>query len=63
MLLIGIAGGSGSGKTTVVNKIVELLPRDSVAIVSQDSYYYDNGHLPQEEKEKIKERLKALGYI
>ncbi len=53
MLLIGIAGGSGSGKTTVVNKIVELLPRDSVAIVSQDSYYYDNGHLPQEEKEKI----------
>jgi len=53
MLIIGIAGGSGSGKTTVVNKIEEALPSHAVAIVSQDSYYYDNGHLPQEEKEKI----------
>ena len=53
MLIIGIAGGSGSGKTTVVKKIVEALPSHAVAIVSQDSYYYDNGHLPQEEKEKI----------
>jgi len=53
MLIIGIAGGSGSGKTTVVKKIVEALPSHAVAIVSQDSYYYDNGHLPQEEKDKI----------
>ncbi len=53
MLIIGIAGGSGSGKTTVVNKIVEALPKDSVAVVSQDSYYYDNGDLSQEEKLKI----------
>ncbi len=53
MLIIGIAGGSGSGKTTVVKKIVEALPSHAVAVVSQDSYYYDNGHLSQEEKEKI----------
>lgn len=53
MLVIGIAGGSGSGKTTVVNKIVEALPKDSVAVVSQDAYYYDNGDLSLEEKLKI----------
>ena len=53
MLIIGIAGGSGSGKTTVVNKIVEALPKDSVAVVSQDAYYYDNGYLSPEEKLKI----------
>lgn len=53
MLIIGIAGGSGSGKTTVVNKIVEALPKDSVAVVSQDAYYYDNGDLSLEEKLKI----------
>lgn len=53
MLIIGIAGGSGSGKTTVVNKIVEALPKKSVAVMPQDAYYYDNGHLSQEEKLKI----------
>ncbi len=53
MLIIGIAGGSGSGKTTVVKKIVKSLPEDSVAVVPQDAYYYDNGHLSQEEKDKI----------
>ncbi len=53
MLVIGIAGGSGSGKTTVVKKIVASLPKDSVAIITQDSYYYDNGDLPKEEKLKI----------
>ncbi len=53
MLIIGIAGGSGSGKTTVVNKIVEALPKNSVAVVSQDAYYYDNGDLSLEEKLKI----------
>jgi uridine kinase len=53
MLIIGIAGGSGSGKTTVVKKIVRALPEDSVAVVPQDAYYYDNGHLSQEEKDKI----------
>ena len=53
MIIIGIAGGSGSGKTTVVNKIIELLPKDSVSVMSQDAYYWDNGHLPAEEKKKI----------
>jgi len=53
MLTIGIAGGSGSGKTTVVEKIVESLPENSVAVVPQDAYYYDNGHLTKEEKLKI----------
>ncbi len=53
MLLIGIAGGSGSGKTTVVRKLVEALPGDSVSVLSQDAYYWDNGHLSPEEKKEI----------
>ncbi|MCF8366256.1 MAG: uridine kinase [Bacteroidales bacterium] len=53
MLIIGIAGGSGSGKTTVVNKIIEGLPKNAVSVISQDSYYKDNGHLSEEEKKKI----------
>lgn len=53
MLIIGIAGGSGSGKTTVVNRIIELLPAESVSVIAQDSYYWDNGHLSPEEKKKI----------
>jgi len=53
MLIIGIAGGSGSGKTTVVNRMIELLPADSVSVIAQDSYYWDNGHLPAAEKKKI----------
>lgn len=53
MLIIGIAGGSGSGKTTVVNKIIKGLPKNSVSVISQDSYYKDNGHLSDEEKKKI----------
>jgi len=53
MLIIGIAGGSGSGKTTVVNKIVEALPPDVVTVIPQDAYYFDNGHLTKEEKLKI----------
>lgn len=53
MLIIGIAGGSGSGKTTVVNEIIKRLPKNSVAVVSQDAYYFDNGHLNKEEKRRI----------
>ena len=48
MLIIGIAGGTGSGKTTVVRKIVESLPDGSVAVIPQDSYYNDQSHLPLE---------------
>ncbi|MFC1732414.1 uridine kinase [candidate division KSB1 bacterium] len=53
MLTIGIAGGSGCGKTTVVNKIIEQLPKDSVAVISQDAYYWDSSHIPMEERKKI----------
>jgi uridine kinase len=53
MLIIGIAGGSGSGKTTVVRKIIERLPIGSVSLVLQDAYYFDNGHLSPEEKKLI----------
>jgi uridine kinase len=53
MLIIGIAGGSGCGKSTVVKKIVKKLSKDSVCVISQDSYYKDLGHLTPEEKLKI----------
>lgn len=53
MLVVGIAGGTGSGKTTVVRKIIEKLPLGCVTIVPQDSYYKDNSHLPLEERQKI----------
>jgi len=51
--IIGIAGGTGSGKTTVVKKIIEQLPKDEVAIIPQDSYYKDNSHLPMEDRQEI----------
>ena len=53
MLVIGISGGTGSGKTTVVKKILENIPQNSITILPQDSYYYDSGHLPLEERQKI----------
>lgn len=53
MLTIGIAGGSGSGKTTVVRELMRQLPENSVSVLSQDAYYYDNGSLTPEEKKKI----------
>jgi len=53
MLIIGIAGGSGSGKSTVVKKVVKRLSKDSVSVIYQDSYYKDNGHLTPEERSKI----------
>lgn len=53
MIIIGIAGGTGSGKTTVVNKIIERFPKGEVAVIPQDSYYKDSGHIPVEERSKI----------
>ncbi len=53
MLIIGIAGGTGSGKTTVVNKIINALPPGEVAVMPQDSYYKDSSHVPPEERQKI----------
>ncbi|MEE9409194.1 MAG: uridine kinase [Polaribacter sp.] len=53
MLIIGIAGGTGSGKTTVVNQIVKHLPTDEVCVISQDSYYKATDNLSYEERTKI----------
>lgn len=53
MLIIGIAGGSGSGKSTVVNQIIHHLPKDTVSVIPQDAYYRDNGHLSSEERARI----------
>ena len=53
MYIIGIAGGTGSGKTTVVKELVQALPQASVAIIPQDSYYKDSSHVPVEERQFI----------
>lgn len=52
MLVIGIAGGTGSGKTTVVKKIRNHFPAGEVTVLSHDSYYFDNSHLTLEERRK-----------
>lgn len=52
MLIIGIAGGTGSGKTTVVKKIVETLPANTVAVIPQDSYYNAQWDVPEELRKK-----------
>ncbi|SDL41619.1 uridine kinase [Kriegella aquimaris] len=53
MLIIGIAGGTGSGKTTVVNQIINELPNEEVGVISQDSYYNDLSHLTLPERKKV----------
>lgn len=53
MTIIGIAGGTGSGKTTVVNEIVKALPEHYVAVVPQDSYYNDTTELTMEQRRQI----------
>lgn len=53
MIVIGIAGGTGSGKTTVVRKIIESLPAEEVAVLPQDCFYNDNAHIPLEERLKM----------
>ncbi len=53
MLIIGIAGGTGSGKTTVVNQIVNELPDEEVTVISQDSYYKATDNLTFDERSKI----------
>jgi uridine kinase len=53
MIIIGIAGGTGSGKTTVVKKIMSAFPAGEVAVIPQDSYYKDSSHIPPEERSKI----------
>ena len=53
MFIIGIAGGTGSGKTTVVRKLIERLPKGEVVVIPQDSYYKDSSHVPAEERQNI----------
>jgi len=53
MLVIGIAGGTGSGKTTVVNKILQQLNIEGVNVLSQDNYYHDNPNLTLSEREVL----------
>ena len=53
MLIIGIAGGTGSGKTTVVHQIMNELPETEVGVISQDSYYKENTNLSFEERALI----------
>lgn len=56
MLVIGIAGGSGSGKTTVVNEIKKRMwdqAHEKVVVIPQDSYYKDQGHLPMEKRQAL----------
>lgn len=65
MLIIGIAGGTGCGKTTVVNQIINELPNEEVGVISQDSYYNDLSHLTLTERKKqtsTTQNLSILGY-
>ncbi|HEX2920296.1 MAG TPA: uridine kinase [Bacteroidales bacterium] len=53
MLIVGIAGGTGSGKTTVVDKISSVFPNGEVIVIPQDAYYRDNSNTPPVERQKI----------
>lgn len=53
MLVIGVAGGTGSGKTTVVQQILQQMPTDQVTVISQDNYYHDNASLTLQEREAL----------
>ncbi len=53
MLIIGIAGGTGSGKTTVARSVIDRLGSDKVTFISQDNYYKDHSHIPFTERESI----------
>ncbi|MBI3924892.1 MAG: uridine kinase [Armatimonadetes bacterium] len=51
-LVIGVAGGTGSGKSTVARKLINIFAADQVRLIPQDAYYRDNSHLPPEERKK-----------
>lgn len=53
MIVIGIAGGSGSGKSTVVDKILKEFAENTISVLGVDSYYWDNGRLTEKERKKI----------
>lgn len=51
-IIIGIAGGTGSGKSTVASSILDNLPQKNVAIIEQDAYYKDQSNIPFEQRVK-----------
>ena len=53
MLIIGIAGGTGSGKTTIVENILKVVPQQNISVITQDSYYNDTSHLNSKERTQI----------
>ena len=53
MLVIGIAGGTGSGKTTIVENILKVVPQQNISVITQDSYYNDTSHLNSKERTQI----------
>ncbi len=53
VLVIGIAGGTGSGKTTIVRQILTQLPEGAAVVIPQDNYYRDNSEMPLEERQKL----------
>ncbi len=52
-IILGVAGGSGSGKTTIVREIVQALGSDRISVIHHDSYYCDRSSVPAEERESI----------
>ncbi len=52
-LIVGLAGGTGSGKSTLVHKLLELLAGKSLIVIEQDNYYKANAHLSFEERQRI----------
>jgi uridine kinase len=52
-LVVGISGGTGSGKTTIADRVMKALPAENVLLLQQDHYYRDLSHLPMEERNKI----------
>ena len=53
MLIIGIAGGTGCGKTTLVDLLQNIFGKEELMVIHQDAYYKDNGSIPLEERQKI----------
>ena len=52
-ITVGVAGGTGSGKTTVASEILRRVGFENIAFVQHDAYYFDQGHLPQAERSKV----------
>ncbi len=52
-IVVGVAGGTGSGKTTIVREILKGLNSDSVLLIQHDAYYRDRSHLPSEDRANI----------